>query len=146
MGDLLAQSGMAIPDLPSGMSVEQMFRIVYTTLGVVGALFGIALLVLAIYVRRGGAGPAITSILIEGLVLLFLAANLVGAVIQMGSQPAAGIFAIILVLVPMALFGLNVAWLVSAARNASRISASRQQYQSQYQQYQQYQQAYAQAG
>lgn len=146
MGDLIAQSGMAMPQLPPGMSVEQLFRIAYTTIGAAGALFGLALLVLAIFVRRGGAGPAITSIVIEGLVLIFLGVNLVGTVFQMGSQPVAGVFAVIIVLLPIALLGLNVAWLVSAARNASRISAARQQYQAQYHQYQQYQQAYTQAG
>ena len=146
IGDLFAQSGMAVPELPPGMSVEQVFRILYTSIGAAGGLLGVALLVLAVYVRKGSMGAAITSIMIDGLVLLFLALNLIGALIQMASQPAVGILTVIIVLVPMSLFGLNVAWLISAARNASRVAAARQQIQVQYQQYQQHQQAYMQPG
>ena len=146
VGALIAQSGMTVPQLPPGVTLEEFVRTAYTIIGVVAALIGIGLLVLSAFVRHGGRGPAITSILLETVVLLVLAMNLVGTIVQIGGNPLAGGFALLLIGVPMALFGLNVAWLAAAARNAGQIGAARQYYQMQYHQYYQQQQAYAVAG
>ncbi len=144
--EIVAASGMKIPDLPPDMTLEQVMRIAYTLVGGCGSIFGILLLVLSFYVRRGGSGPVIASIVLESMVILVLAMNGVSALFQMTSNPMAGAAALVFLSVPLALFGLNVAWLIAAARNASRLRDLRAQYQAQFYQYQQTQQAYAQPG
>jgi hypothetical protein len=128
-------------------SVPELFMLV----GVIGLLPGIALLVLGFFVRGGGMGAVITSIVFTGLCALGLLLMLVGTLASLagggggagagGPSPLPGmaIFAGLLALVLLLLY-----WLIQAARNASQISAMQAQYQSQYWQYQQQQQAYQQ--
>lgn len=146
LSELTSQSGVTVPDLPPGMTFEEVMRVAYTLIGIAGVVLGVALLVLSYFVRNGRKAPAVTSIVIEALVLIVLAINLVSALIQAVSQPLIGVMALVIVLVPIGLLGLNVMWLVSAARNASRLAVARLQQQAQYMHYEQNQHAYMAAG
>ena len=146
VGDLFAQSGMAVPETPPGVSLEQMFRIVYTTIGVVGGLFGLALIGLSFPIRRGTTPPAVLSLVLESIVAIMLLLNLIVPLSQAASDPLTAIFALLIIGVLLAVFGLNIAWLIAAIRNAPRVRMAQHQYQAQYHQYQQYQQAYGQGG
>lgn len=146
VGEIIAQSGMTLPQMPPGVSPEEMVRGAYTLIGVVGGLVGVALVVLSVFVRHGGRGPAVTSIVLQALVVLVLALNFIGGLMQMASNPLAGITTLLMLGVLIGLFGLNIAWLTTAARSAAQISMVRQQYQAQYHQYHQQQQAYAYTG
>jgi hypothetical protein len=72
-----AQSGLNIDELTGGRGV-QFLRVGYTVIGSIGGLIGVALLVLSLYVYRGGVVPIVSSIVLCSLVLLFLALNIVG--------------------------------------------------------------------
>lgn len=146
INEAVAQSGMTIPELPAGMSLESLFRTVYTAIGVVGGLIGVALLVLAFFVRNGGRGAAITSLVLQGLIVAVLLLNLLTAIVQTASTPAIGIVTLLMITVLLMPFALNIFWLVGAIRAGSRIGMARQQYAAEYHQYQQQQQAYGQAG
>lgn len=146
LNEMIAQSGMSLPEAPTGMSLIEMMRIAYTAAGVIGGLVGVGLLVLSYFVRGGGAVPAVLSIVLECLVVLVLLMNLVSALIQAASNPLVGLFAALIVLAMLAPFGLNIAWLAAVARGASRLREARQQYAAHYYQLQQQQHAYAQPG
>jgi hypothetical protein len=142
-GDMIESSGMQVPQLPPGWTLDQFVRLVYGILAGCGSIVGISLLVLCVFVRRGGAAPAITSIVLEGLVVLILVLNVISGIIQALGNPVLGI-AVVLLAVPLSLFLLNITWLVGAVRNAGRIAFARQQYQAQFYMHQQQQQAYGQ--
>jgi hypothetical protein len=137
-----AQSGMDINKLTGGQGVE-VLRVAYTVFGTIGGLIGVALLVLAMFVYRGGFGPIVISIVICSLVTLVLVVNLIGPIVMVGTaNPMAVAGSVMMVGIPLFLFGLNLRWLATAARNSSRIALARQQYQAQFYQYQYQQQAY----
>ena len=140
---MIDTSAMHIPEMPPGWTLDQFIRLAYGVLGGCGSIIGISLLVLCVYVRRGGAAPAITSLVLEGLVVVVLVLNVISGTVQAISNPVVGI-AVLAILVPLVLFLINMAWLAGAARNAGRIATARQQYQSQFYAYQQQQQAYGQ--
>lgn len=146
LNEMIAQSGMSLPQAPPGMSLIEMMRFAYTAAGVIGGLVGVGLLVLSYFVRGGGAVPAVLSIVLECLVVLVLLMNLVSALIQAASNPLVGLFAALIVLAMLAPFGLNIAWLAAVARGASRLRDARQQYAAHYYQLQQQQHAYGQPG
>ena len=109
-------------------------------LGVGGTLIG-----LAVGVRRGGRGATVAALVLTvGLAAVFGLLLLLSVVA--GTQvPIAFVMACLFV-VPAALAGLQVAWLVAAARGLSGVSAGRDQLAAQYWQYQQQMQAYAGGG
>ena len=143
--ELVANSGLEIPTLPPGWTLQQMLRLAYGIIGGCGSLLGIILLILGFFVRRGSTGPVVASIIIDGLVGIVLVLNVVSGIVQAAGNPVALLGAAVL-LVPLALFGLNVYWLMAAMRNTSAVNAARQQYQTQMYGFYQQQQAYAQSG
>jgi hypothetical protein len=143
--EIVSTSGMTVPQLPEGVTLERMLRIAYTVIGGCGAFTGVLLLVLCFFVRRGTIGPIVTSIIFESAVILVLVLNVVGALVQMAANPAIGLVSLILAGVPLAAFGLNVLWLIAAARNGPRLRIAQQQFQAQFYQYQQQQPAYGSA-
>jgi hypothetical protein len=143
ISDFIARSGTQLPPMPAGWTVEELFKIAYTTIGGCSSLFGLLLLILCFYVRRGGIGPAVTSLVLEGLMALLLGINVLSGIAQSGGQPVM-LLGVVILLIPLALLGVNMFWLVGAARNAGQIAFVRAQYQSQYYGYQQQQQMYGQ--
>jgi hypothetical protein len=143
--DFIAQSGMAVPQAPPGWTLDQMMRLGFGLLGGCGAVIGLALLVLAFFVRGGGRGAIVASMFFTGLVLLTLAIRVVAGLIQLPIRPVAAVVDLLIAAVLVGLYGLNMYWLAAAARNASGVQVAQQQYQAQFYQMQQ-QYAYGQGG
>jgi hypothetical protein len=146
MERLLQESGITLPQQPPpGMSVGELMRIGYMVIAVGSLLAGIIVVVLGVFVRRGGMGAAVASIVVVSLMLLVAGLSVVVSLPQMAQQPSA-ILGICVVLVPVALMVGALITLVQAAKAASSVNAMKQQYQFQTWQYQQQQQAYNQGG
>jgi hypothetical protein len=122
--------------LPPGLSLEAFLLVI----GIVVALPGIALLALGAFVRRGRRWAIITALVITGLVLLWLAANVISAIVHVGSdgnQLVGGCVGIVFA----SAFGLLAAWLIAALRSGPGVDPY-QEYLSQYYYHQQMAQAY----
>lgn len=143
--DMVAQSGVQLPPLPPGWSLVEMLRLAYGFMAVGGVTFGITLLLLGLFVRRGGGASAVVSIVIEGFILLLLGIYVIAGIVQSAGSPA-GLAGVVLLLIPIALVGLNMKLLMAAIRNRAAVAAAQQMYQAQMYGYFQQQQAYAQAG
>jgi hypothetical protein len=137
---LVARANVQLPpDL--NMPPEQLFRIFLGILAALSLLHAIAMIILAVFVRRGGIGSIVTSIVLCVLVLLLLAMQGIGAVVRgAAGQPQGLIFFVI----GIGLYGLLFAWLIQAARAAAAVKTMRMQ--SQLWQIQQQQQMYGQGG
>jgi hypothetical protein len=143
LNEAIARTGISVERMTGGGSVEDLRR-AYTVLGVGCVALGVALLVLALFVRRANAAATITSVVLCVLILMFLGVNIIGAVLLAAGNAAVAVFTIAMLALPIGLFGLNVTWLIAAARNASQVAAAQRQYQAQFYFYQQQQQAYGQ--
>jgi hypothetical protein len=141
---ILRERNFQIPDSANlGMPADQLIRIFLVTMAVLALLKGIVMIVLAIFVRRGGIGSIITSIVIGVLVLLLLLLQAAAALVQAArGAPGQGV-SLLLIIVAIGLYGLLVSWLFQAARAAGAVRAMRTQ--SQLWQFQQ-QQMYPQGG
>lgn len=163
-GGLAALSGQVLMDNPQlpqatrdqitqmeselGISVQTLMIVI----GIVLALPGLMQLILGLFVRRGSFISIVLAIIITTLLLLYLLINLAGAVFL--ATRGGGVEVVFQMCVPvlgLALFGLQMFWLVQAARNAGPLkacNAQQQAYQWQVAQQQQYyaQQAYTQPG
>jgi hypothetical protein len=127
-----------LDQLPPGWTLEQLARIAYTCVAVLILIGGVVLVVLGLFVRRGGRAAIVTGIVLCSLLLLWMLGNLLFTVAQIGRGATAQILAgttigmILLVCVVLAL-----TWLVRAARAAPMVAWQRQQMQARYWQYQQ---------
>jgi hypothetical protein len=101
------------------------------------------LLVLGIAVRNGSGGVAIALIVLTSLLLLLGLLNLVTSLPGVARDPRAAV-GLCVVVIPIALLGLLMYYLIGAVRSAPQLRAVRAQYQSQYWQHQQTQQTYGQ--
>ena len=102
---------------------------------------GAIMLVLGLFVRRGGRGAIITSLIMLGLVLAW---NAVGLLALPGLAPAVMAVQVCATLIVMTPVVLAFVWLIRALRNPSQVPDPQAQYaayqQQYYQQWQQYQQ------
>lgn len=85
------------------------------------AIPAVALLVLGLFVRRGGAGAAVTAIVVVSLLIVLMLVQLLGALAGNPNPLAGACFAAI----PLALLGLQLAWLIQALRAAGPLAAAR---------------------
>jgi hypothetical protein len=108
--------------------------------GVFSAVVGVAMLILAFFVRRGGRTACILGAVLAGLLGVWSVMNLLGGLL-MGNVGGVCMSALMI-----ASFGLMIAWLIQAIRASGRVTLAQQQYAAQYWQYQQTMQAYANAG
>jgi hypothetical protein len=143
--EIIAQSGVQMSELPPGWTLEGMVKAVYGVAGACGSFLGLGLIALSLFVHRGGAAPAVASLILEGLVVLVLLLNVISGVVQALGNPMIGALVLLVVAVPLVLFIMNMTWLAAAARNAGRIALARQQYHSQFYTHPQQQQAYGQS-
>lgn len=114
MRQQLAQAEQAAHGAP----LDTVMLVVGTGVIAVGGVMG----VLAFFVRRGGLGAAITGGIFTGLVIGWLLLNLLVSLVTNPVQAVAGLC---VMFVPLGLLGLQLAWLVQAARNASAVTAAR---------------------
>lgn len=140
----ISASGVQLPPMPPGWTLDQILRIGYGIVGGCGSILGIALLVLCFFVRGGRRGPVVTSLVLEGIVAAVLGLNIITGIVQSIGNPAA-LAGVVMIAALLGVFVLNMMWLFVAARVSTGVSAARQQYAAQFFQYQQQQQAYGQS-
>jgi hypothetical protein len=141
--DLPVESRMQFENLERqfqalGMSMKTMFMIY----GIVTLVPGIAMLVLALFVRRGGMVSLILSLVLASLLALMLGLSVISSFFTGGGQALLGACFCV---VPISALVLLIVWLIQALRARPQMSAMQSQYAAYYQQYQQAQQAYQQA-
>ncbi len=110
--------------------------------GLMAFLPGLAMAVLAFFVRRGGLVSLILALVVTVPILLLVALAAGSALIAGGAQGISGVCMVMPLLVGLIVL---LTWLIQALRVGPQISTSQAQYQAYYQQYQQAQQAYLQA-
>jgi len=141
---MIAQQPAAFSELSaSGMSPE-VAQTVLIAGGVVGLLIAIVMIVLGRFVRRGTVAPAVTAIILVGLIGLYLLINAVGLLV-MKMPPAQVVMGMAVTILGLVLIGLLILWLIQAVMAAPRVAQMTNQYQQQMWQYQQQQQMYQQA-
>ena len=122
----------------------ELMKVAVIVMGVLALLFGVALLVLGYFVRGGGMGAVVTSIVLVGIAVLLGGLMVVSALFELGStgggpQLFAGMCIYIL---PLALLVALLVQLIAAARMAPRVALAKGQQQQLLWQYQQQQQMY----
>ena len=137
--EIMAQSPML--NSAPGVTAE-MLKVAIVVMGVLGFLFGVALIVLGYFVRGGGMIPIVIAIVLVALAVLFNLLNLASSAVQMrggGPEMMAGLC---VTGIPLVLMLVLLAMLIQAARVAPRVAMMKSQYQQQLWQYQQQQQMY----
>ncbi len=132
MEQLAAQGGQRLPPLPPGMN----WKIVAGVFGVLFIFGGVLQLVIAGFLRRGTTTPIVLGIVVSGLILIYLVLNTLYAMTR-GQASAGAINGIII-----AVYGLQVYFLIQALRAIPYLRKMQAAYQAQYWQYMQQQQAY----
>jgi hypothetical protein len=145
MEQFIKESGVVLPQTPPGVSVEELMQLGYVTIGVGSLIAGGLLVLLGIFVRKGGTGAAVTSIILVSLLLLVCGIFLLASLVQMGRQPGSSA-GVCVMMIPAALLLVTLITLVQAAKAGPQLAAMQQQRQFQMWQYQQQQQAYQQGG
>lgn len=132
---LLAQLHMKIPEPPPGVSIEQLVRISYTVVSILGILYSGALGILGMFVRRGGRVAAILASILCSLAVLYFGVQVLVllALGLMGNSML--VLDSLLAFVPVGLFGVTLIWLIQFLRGQS--VARRMQHQGQFGQMQQ---------
>jgi hypothetical protein len=141
LNDLPPESRMEFDRIESqlkntGLSLKTMLIIT----GAMAFVPGIAMAVLAIFVRRGGIVSLVLSLALDCVLILGVAFIMLSS-LAAGPQAMAGICVWAF---PMAGFILLMVWLIQAMRAGPQITSQQSQYAAYYQQYQQAQQAYLQ--
>ncbi|HEY1628484.1 MAG TPA: hypothetical protein VGF52_01425 [Tepidisphaeraceae bacterium] len=145
LDQMIQERHFQIPDSANlGMPPEQIIRIFLGTMAVLALVKAIVTIILAIFVRRGGIGSIVTSIVLCVLALLGILFELAGSGVQAARGTPGQIPVMATFLAALALYGLLMVWLVQAAKAAPSVRAMRTQ--SQLWQMQQQQQMYNQAG
>jgi len=115
-------------------------KVVIPVLGAFIFLPGVAMLILAFFVRRGGRVSAILGCALVGLILLKSVVELLFSFLHPDPNVMG---AICLDIFSVGIFGLLFFWLIQAARASSSVQQAQQQYLAQYWQYQQNMQAHS---
>jgi hypothetical protein len=116
----LAQSLKNIPK-----ATPEILQITFIVLGGLAVIVAIVVGILGRFVSKGGMGSIIASIILSCLLALFLLVNIVQGVVMPNQPPAQRAGAMCMLVIPLALVGLLVAWLIQAARAAPHVSAMR---------------------
>lgn len=127
------------------ISAEQL-RIGMIVIAVIMLGVALPMIILGVFIRRGGKGVAIAGIVLTSILLLLMAINLLSGLVRGGGAPDM-VAGLCVMLIPVALLVLQLVWLVQAVRASQSIDMMRMQQQQQYWQYtQQQQQMYGQPG
>jgi hypothetical protein len=115
---------------------------IFPAMGAIFVVPALLMLIFAFFVRRGNRGATATSCALMGVLLAFWLVNTIGG---MFLQPmdARSAFGLCINVVLLAVFGLELFWLIAALRGSKNAQIAQQQYAAQYWQYQQAMQAYA---
>ena len=127
-----------LSQLPPGLTLEQLLRVYYVVVGILGVGFGVLQLCLAPFVRRGGRGSTVTAIVLFVLVGVGCLLVLLGTLVQFARGPSpAAIGSLFLVVVIGGAVTLALIFLTQAMRGSHRLLWHQQQMQARYWQYQQ---------
>ena len=138
------QMQMFNKDQPPPVSLATMRTMAAVFSGLV-LMLAIFMLVSSPYVRRGGTTAITVSLVGVSAIVGLLGLCTLIMVITGFAMPIAFALACVLV-IPTALFGLLLVWLIQARRGSGHIRAIQTQYQQQYLMYQQAMQQYSQPG
>lgn len=103
----------------SGVKAEQLF----IAMGIILALPALLMLILGLFVRRGGLGSIITSMVLVGLMILLGAVNLIGGFVQAARGQEGAAAGLCIMLIPLVLLVVLMVMLIQAARNAGQMRA-----------------------
>ncbi|MCS7034194.1 MAG: hypothetical protein NZ561_09390 [Phycisphaerae bacterium] len=134
LGGCVGAMGVLIPQIAQTPEISQAISrleeqmnlsasIVFLTTGALIVVAAFVQMTLGVLVRGGGLGVVVTGIVFTSLLLLYLLVNAVAAVFVPG-----GLVGAFMCLIGAGLFGLQLAWLIQAARNAGQVAAMRQGY------------------
>jgi hypothetical protein len=86
-----------------------------------GLVYGVVLVVLGLFVRKGSKGAVITALVLTVLALLYLAFSVI-RVVLVGAQPGIGAAGggICTTAIPLVLYVLLLVWLIQALREKGR--------------------------
>jgi hypothetical protein len=118
----------------TGMGLAQ----VATIMGAVMMVPALLMIVLGVMVRRGGLGSVVSLMVVTILMILVLGLQLIGALLGGGTRdPGTMLLGACLFVVPLAMLGLLLYFLINAARASGMIRMIREQPPGQAGQYQQ---------
>src|SRR5205823_13145661 len=102
-----------------GLSVPDILMV----LGITSLIFGILLLVLGVFVRRGGLGAAVASIILCCLLILIAGLSVAGGIMQVSQGEGKAFAGICLWGLFLIMLICAVVFLFQAARNSGKVSA-----------------------
>jgi hypothetical protein len=149
VNEVISRSGIDLSQATAElkMTPEELVRAVYTGMAVASLVVGVVFLLLGIFVRRGGMGSIVTSIIFSVLAALILVVQVLAGLVNVARAPGpTSISGLLVSLAFFGLFGLNLLFLFQAARASGSIRDARMHYQMQMWQYHQQMQMYGQAG
>lgn len=122
---IIAQQPAMAQDLPPEATPE-VLRIGLLVVAAVSVVYGIGLVVLGLFVRKNSKAAIITSIVVAGLTLLYLAFTFIKAAVGGVQQGPEAVTGICMAFIPFGLYGLLLFWLIQAIRNVSAARAAGQ--------------------
>jgi hypothetical protein len=141
MDEMLAKAKLTLPAPPPGMTMSQFLQVMYTGIAFLGICFGISLVVVGLFVRRGSRAASITAIALCIPAALFFLCNLGSVFSQSAGNPLILVIGLCATFVPFGLLVLTCVWLIAALRQLPSVQFAQQQYQMQMWQYHQQQAA-----
>jgi hypothetical protein len=139
LDQLAAASGVNADQIAEiGMTPAELMRLIYIIMAVGSLVLGILFCVLGLLLRKGGIVPAVCSLVLVSLLVLFMLLQVVTATAQVLTrrEPAIGVALMISVAFLLLLVWLVIS-LIGAIRAAASIRAAQGQYAQQYWQMQQ---------
>jgi hypothetical protein len=106
----------------SGVPVQKVF----IAMGVVLALPALLMLILGLFVRRGGMGSIVTSMVLVGLMILVEAFYVLLGMLQAASGQQGALAGLCMMVVPLVLLIVLMVMLVQAVKNVRLVRASTQ--------------------
>lgn len=123
-GPQQAQFQMLESQLSSlGYTLAGILRVMGLIIGLPGVLF----ILLGVFVRGGGLGSVITSLIYTGLLTLLVGFIVVSGIVQtVGQQRGEMVIGLCVWMIPLALLVITFSFLIQATKNAGQISQARQ--------------------
>jgi hypothetical protein len=124
--ETVRQQGAPIPAV-GGLSPAQVLRMGYSVASAAVLIAGGLLLLMTIFIRRGGKASTICSIILNSLIALVLAVNMFATLVQIAANPLAAIFAVLICAGMLALCGITIVKLVASLKSSTAAQAQAMQ-------------------
>jgi hypothetical protein len=121
-----------------------LMRTTFIVMGIGAAIFGTALAILGVFVRKGGAVPVTIALVLSCLATLFVLYLMIEPMVLRRAPAGSTAAGVCMLAIPFALLILLCVWLLQALRSSGQVQAMKDQYAQQYWQYAYQQQIYAQ--